>query len=178
MHGPTATLPIHGPPVDLTTPMRDSPVAATSAPMSGLFCYNASLLFTLAICVDRYMKVEHGLRYHMLATNRRLILAMAAVWFISLTSSFIPYAVVSQRMYRVLLTETLAAVTAGLLITVSTWVKVVRNRHLVAIEKRNRHFGVHGEQLNAGDGAVERTYWIGSHSKKCGRHLALLSRSG
>ena len=48
----------------------------------GVF-YNASVLFTLAITFDRYLKVEYGLQYHNVFTKKRLVILIVAAWTIA-----------------------------------------------------------------------------------------------
>ena len=53
-----------------------------------------------------------------------------------------------QRSYFIYFVHTVAIICALCMVSASMWVHHVRNRHHKAIERRNRRFGVHGEELN------------------------------
>ena len=55
--------------------------------IGNVFSYIASILFTLAITVDRYMKIEYVLRYEDIVTKKRVGKWIVCIWLFSLLSS-------------------------------------------------------------------------------------------
>lgn len=100
-----------------------------------------SLLTTALLAIDRYIAVKYSLRYESIMTKTKLFVALGITWAISVviagiqlinTSNYIDYNV------RVFITLTALHIFVGtLLISISKYANVVRNRHLNAIKKRN-----------------------------------------
>ena len=111
--------------------------------------YSASILFTCSMTLDRYLKVEYCLRYHSIATRKRLVLLIASIWGASIAISGVSsLADEIGEFHGVWVYRVFCIACAFVLIFSSNWVDRVRNRHLSAIRRMNRYFGVHGEKLN------------------------------
>lgn len=100
-----------------------------------------SLLTTALLAIDRYIAVKYSLRYESIMTKTKLFVALGITWPVSVviagiqlinTSNYIDYNV------RVFITLTALHIFVGtLLISISKYANLVRNRHLNAIKKRN-----------------------------------------
>ena len=100
-----------------------------------------SLLTTALLAIDRYIAVKYSLRCESIMTKTKLFVALGITWAVSVviagiqlinTSNYIDYNV------RVFITLTALHIFVGtLLISISKYANLVRNRHLNAIKKRN-----------------------------------------
>ena len=124
---------------------NDKLLASTAA---GAF-YTSSVIFTLAMTLDRYIKVEYGLRYHTLVTKKRLALVLALVWGFSILLPTLPAHITKDQLIHMFTVGVFCVLCAIILICTSLWVHRLRNKHLEEIKKRNVYFGIHGEEFNS-----------------------------
>ena len=111
----------------------------------------SSVLFTLCVTLDRYIKVEYCLRYHAIATKRRLVYLIAFVWVFSITFSFasqVNSAEANSNLIGVMCNQGFLSICSLVLLVSSAWVRYVRNKHLNNITKMNRYFGIQAETLD------------------------------
>ena len=108
--------------------------------------YVHSILLTLAINLDRYMKVKYGLRYHQMATKKKLCALLMLLSISSITIALISSQIQNGR-YLLVTIRTFALVCSFLLIFTSMWIKKVRDRAAEEIRKRNVYFGIRGEEF-------------------------------
>ena len=110
--------------------------------------YLASTLLTLAISVERYVKVKYGLRYYQLLTKKRLIVFLIVLWGSSLVIPTFTHQIIKEPRYQALTVRLLCTISSIILICLSRWVCKVRNKIMQRIAKRNMRFGIHAEELN------------------------------
>ena len=106
--------------------------------------YVYSILLTLAINLDRYMKVMYGLQYHQMVTKKKLCALLLLLSITSITIALIPSQIQNGRYLQVT-TRSLALVCSFLLIFASMWIKKVRDRAAEKIRQRNVYFGIREE---------------------------------
>ena len=109
--------------------------------------YAASILFTLAITMDRYMKVQYALRYQDICRPSRLFVALIFIWGFSLLGVGGLLLAIDPNIQTIIL-RVFSILCALALVACSSWVKHVRNRHLSNITQLNVYFGVHGENYH------------------------------
>lgn len=110
--------------------------------------YLSSVLFTIAMALDRYIKVKYGLHYYRVMTNKRKIMGLIAIWICPIIVFVLPTVIVDDVLHMVIVTRSFLILCCFLLIGISLWVQHVRNGHSDAILRLNRHFGVHQEELD------------------------------
>ena len=111
--------------------------------------FMASILFTLAMNLDRYLKVEHGLRYNQIANKKRLLVVLIFAWIFSvLILGVAPILIFGVTKEHDVAVKGLSILCACALVVTSVWVKHVRNFHLAAITKQNNYFGIRGEEYH------------------------------
>ena len=121
--------------------------------------YVHSILLTLAINLDRYMKVKYGLRYHQMVTKKKLCALLLLLSITSIIIALIP-SQIQNGQYLVVTLRSFALICSFLLIFASTWIKKVRDRAAEEIRKRNVYFGIQGEEfgiLQRLKGAIRET---------------------
>lgn len=113
--------------------------------------YTSSILSTLFITVDRYIAVVHCLHYRQIATKRRVLLSIAFIWIISFLFSVFPAFLSSNYEYRLFLSDVIHCpiylISSILLVCSSLLIRYIRNKHVLAIKKRNIYFGIEDERL-------------------------------
>ena len=113
----------------------------------GVF-YITSVFLTLAMTLDRYLKVQHGLRYHQLATKKRMVVALVVLWVSAAVVPTIPVLLEEDMFAQTLIVRLVCSVCSGLMISVSLWVKYVRKKIMTNIARMNNYFGIHAEKFN------------------------------
>ena len=108
--------------------------------------YVHSILLTLAINLDRYMKVKYGLRYHQMVTKKKLHALLLLLSITSIIIALIP-SQIQNGQYQVVTIRSFALVCSFFLIFASMWIKRVRDRAAEEIRKRNVYFGIRGEEF-------------------------------
>ena len=119
----------------------------SALPMAGLF-YAASVFTSLAITMDRYLKVRYGLRYHQIVTKKRVAIFVVLLWTLSVVVSLLPAKLSQEPSHSALSVRSVSIMCSAVMISVSIWVRRVRNRIATEIEKRNEYFGVNGEKVS------------------------------
>lgn len=110
-----------------------------------------STISMLGMAADRFVAVIYCMRYTEIVTTKRLVLFLLLIWIVSFLLSVIPL-MVTRNMQRVefygdcILVPTYCIVCV-LCVTISLWIRNVRNKHVAIILKRNIHFGVQDEKL-------------------------------
>ena len=122
----------------------------TQQPVSALHCCfsTSSIIFTFAINLDRYAKVEYGVRYHQLALKKRLVIVIMSIWLFSVIITGMAPAFFLETSARIILVRGFLILCGCALVLSSLWVRHIRNVHLETITRRNRYFGVHGEEFH------------------------------
>lgn len=108
--------------------------------------YVHSILLTLSINLDRYIKVMYGLRYKQMATKKKLCALLLLLSITSITIALIP-SQIENGQYLVVTIRSFALVCSFLLIFASMWIKKVRDRAAEEIRKKNVFFGIQGEEF-------------------------------
>lgn len=114
----------------------------------GATLYILSVLFTFGMTLDRYVKVEYGLRYETIATKTRVRFLIMLVWIGSFILLLLVNALTNTLEQFNLIFGALSVSCCFLLLATSVWVGRIRNNHLKEITRMNRYFGIHGEQFN------------------------------
>ena len=115
--------------------------------------YFGSVLFTCCITLDRYIKVRYCLRYHGIATQKKIIQLIVASWtcsFIFVCVSMLPYwlGADTNRIFGGIVIHVIVILCSVCLIVSALWVKHIRNSHLREIQRRKIYLGTHGEELS------------------------------
>ena len=113
---------------------------------------NASIFTTLGLTIDRYIAVEHCLRYGSIVTKRALWRCGGGLWLSSVLLEIVPRLGGKDPEERNLFSEIVHIIVNLLvslvLITCSLYVRKVRNGHETNINKLTIRFGIHAERLN------------------------------
>ena len=98
----------------------------------------ASILFTLAINLDRYLKVKFGLRYYEIVLTERLTIAIILTWPFAVLFCVIPMASIGDDDKRLLTTFQLGfnIFFSFVMLLSSMWVVRTRNMHARAIKQQ------------------------------------------
>ena len=100
--------------------------------------HTASILFTLAINLDRYLKVKYGLRYYEIVRTVRLVKAIAITWTFAVFFWVIPMSLINDDSRELATTFKLGfnIFCSILMLLPSMWVVVTRNSHLRIIKQQ------------------------------------------
>ena len=98
----------------------------------------SSILFTLAINLDRYMKVKHGLRYYELVLTSRLVAAITITWTFAVFFCVIPHVFANEHKKHLLVSFKLGfnIFCSFAMLFSSLWVVWTRNMHSRAIKRQ------------------------------------------
>ena len=91
----------------------------------------ASLLFTLAINIDRYLKVKYGLRYYEIVLKGRLVTAITTTWTFAVFFCVIPMSLMNDGSRKLVTTFKLGfnIFCSIVMLLPSMWVVRTRNSH-------------------------------------------------
>ena len=97
-----------------------------------------SLLFTLAINIDRYLKVKYGLRYYEIVLTRRLVAAITITWTFAIFFCVIPMSLMNDDSQKLVMSFKLGfnIFCSIVMLLSSMWVVSTRNSHSRRIKQQ------------------------------------------
>ena len=107
--------------------------------VAGITCLGASLAHTCLISFERYLAVRFPVRYGILLTERRVVVAVSLIWLFYTVYSVLPvvgYPEVGKLVGRVVIIALVIAVTAGCYI--GTFVELGANSARLLSHRRSR----------------------------------------
>ena len=107
--------------------------------------YTASIFFTLAINIDRYLKVKYGLRYYEIVVKKPIIISIIVGWLLALAITFLPL-IQGRGNLPVLIFRGASILGACALLVSSAWIRRIRNKHSAAIAREEVYFQTNEEK--------------------------------
>ena len=119
-------------------------------------CYNLSIFTTVYISIDRYIAIRYCLEYHFIVTKRRLVYLIMISWITSVILIILPSFEVPKfgnkmryrRLSRDIIRYIIVVSSLIILISLSLHTIRIRRKHVKAIRKTSRRFGIVSEKLN------------------------------
>ena len=111
-----------------------------------------SILINLFLSIDRFIAVRYCLTYHDIITPRRVVFIMSIHWFFALIAfSLLTIGVTNRFQYhfRCTICMTIVRVLAAILmIAITVYTSITRNKHIESIQNRNKYFGIYQEKMD------------------------------